>query len=78
MKHREAPACPRCNRNDEVRKFADEPEDNETCVTSPRGGYKLGDTVIRPDNPDWYCGACATTFGGEREHWGKSLTDRLQ
>ena len=78
MKHREAPACPRCNRNDEVRQYADDLEDHEDSVTGPRSGYKLAGTVIRPENPDWYCGACAATFGAEREYWGKSLTDRLQ
>lgn len=77
MKHREAPACPRCNRNDEVRKVANELAHLPTGFPV-RDGYVLAGTVIRPDNYEWYCEGCAESFAVPSEHWGKPLTESLQ
>jgi hypothetical protein len=76
MKHIEAPACPRCNRNNEVRKIAEFANLKETQPA--RDGYILEGTVIRPDSSDWYCNSCSETFGGARVYWGKFLTERTQ
>lgn len=78
MKHSEAPTCPRCNRNDEVRKVPCEPADLNRSEAPTREGYVLAGTVIRPESSDWYCGACAESFAVEREHWGRFLTDAVQ
>lgn len=78
MKQREAPACPRCNRNTEVRKIPYELADPETAGEPVRDGYVLAGTVIRPDSSDWYCRACAETFGSQREYWGRFLSDSVQ
>jgi ribosomal protein L37AE/L43A len=78
VKHREAPACPRCNRNDDVRKVPYELSELDDCNAPVRDGYVLAGTVIRPDSSDWYCVACAETFGAEREYWGRFLTDAVQ
>jgi len=78
MKHTEAPICPRCNRNNEVRKIAMELADMKDPHRPVRDGYILEGTVIRPDSSDWYCGSCSQTFGTARVHWGKFLSDRPQ
>jgi ribosomal protein L37AE/L43A len=78
MKHTEAPICPRCNRNNEVRKIALELADMNGPHRAVRDGYILEGTVIRPDSSDWYCNSCSETFGAARVHWGKFLTDRPQ
>ncbi len=77
MKHSEAPICPRCNRNDEVRKIVDEFAAYPSHA-AVRDGYMLEGIVIRPDSPDWYCGSCSESFGSARLYWGKFLTDRSQ
>jgi len=77
MKHREAPICPRCNRNSEVRKIA-ESTDLNGVHPAVRDGYILEGIVIRPDSADWYCGSCSETFGTPRVYWGKFLSERTQ
>lgn len=78
MKHSEAPSCPRCNSSGDVKKLAygliAMPNPNPPV----RDGYTLGSCCIRPDSPEWYCGACAESFGTKREYWGKPLTNRIQ
>lgn len=76
MKHIEAPTCPRCNRNSEVRKIAEFANLKE--VHPVRDGYILEGIVIRPDSSDWYCCSCSETFGTPRVYWGKFLSDRMQ
>jgi hypothetical protein len=76
MKHTETPICPRCNRNDEVRKIAECADLND--VHPVRDGYILEGVVIRPDSSDWYCRSCSETFGTPRVYWGKFLSDRPQ
>ena len=76
MKHIEAPICPRCNRNSEVRKIAEFANLNETHPV--RDGYILEGVVIRPDSSDWYCCSCSETFGTPRVYWGKFLSERAQ
>ncbi len=78
MKHAEAPTCPRCNRNSEVRKVALEFANMKGPHPAVRDGYILEGTVIRPDSADWYCGSCLETFGTPRVYWGKFLSDRTQ
>lgn len=77
MKQSNAPFCPRCNRNDDVRKIMDDPAAHG-ALTPARDGYMLEGIVIRPDSADWYCGTCSETFGAARLHWGKFLTERTQ
>lgn len=78
MKPRRAPVCPRCDRNDDVKKIAygrlpcDEP------LELAQEGYVLGGCCIRPDSPEWYCDACEETFGARRESWGEPLSDSIQ
>jgi len=76
MKPSETPVCPRCNRNDDVRKIMDEPA--ASPVVAARDGYLLEGIVIRPDSANWYCGSCSEKFGSPRLHWGKFLTERKQ
>jgi transposase-like protein len=76
MKQTETPTCPRCNRNNEVRKIAEFASQKETQPV--RDGYILEGIVIRPDSSDWYCSSCSETFGAARVHWGKFLSDRPQ
>ena len=78
MKQSAAPACPRCNRNDEVRKVAYEIARMDSSDHAVRDGYMLDGTVVRPDSSDWYCGAYAESFGTRRVYWGRPLTDRTQ
>jgi ribosomal protein L37AE/L43A len=77
MKHQEAPACPRCNRNSEVRKISYELV-HLAARPPARERYVLAGTLIRPDNFDWYCDACAERFGAPSENWGRLLTELLQ
>jgi len=74
MKPNDAPVCPRCNRNDEVRKILGDPG----AVSPVRDGYMLEGIVIRADSSDWYCSSCSETFGTARLNWGKFLTERTQ
>ena len=76
MKHIEAPTCPRCNRNSEVRRRAQLAD--LKGAHRPRDGYTLEGVVIRPDSSDWYCSSCSETFGTPRVYWGKFLTERTQ
>ena len=77
MKHSDAPVCPRCNRNDEVRKILD--YRTAAGAFSPvRDGYMLEGLVIRPDSSDWYCAFCSEIFGAARLHWGRFLSERTQ
>lgn len=78
MKHTEAPTCPRCNRNSEVRKIAAELASPKGPHPKVRDGYILEGTVIRPDSSDWYCNSCSETFGAARVYWGKFLSERTQ
>ena len=78
MKQSEAPVCPRCNRNSEVRKITAELTDLKDPRRPVRDGYILEGTVIRPDSSDWYCSSCLESFGVPRLHWGKFLSERPQ
>ena len=78
MKASETPLCPRCNRNDDVRKIMDDPSAAHDDLTPVRDGYLLEGIVIRPDSADWYCSSCSETFGSARVYWGKFLSERTQ
>ena len=78
MNHRSAPACPRCNSNEDVKKIAYGVLPSEKASELTRDGYVLGGCCIRPDSPEWYCDACEETFGTWRESWGDMLTDMIQ
>lgn len=78
MKHTDAPVCPRCNRNDEVRKIMDDRTAAARALSPVRDGYMLEGIVIRPDSSDWYCALCSQTFGTARLYWGKFLSERMQ
>jgi len=78
MKPNETPVCPRCNRNNEVRKVADDVTGALGPHAPAREGYVLDGIVIRPGSFDWYCEFCSESFGGARINWGRFLTNRTQ
>jgi len=78
MRHRDAPNCPRCDSNEDVKKIAYGQLPTNTTFGLNQEGYVLGGRCIRPDSPEWYCDACEETFGAWRESWGDLLTDRIQ
>jgi len=77
MKQSDAPICPRCNRNDDVRKILDDPAAAGEHVPV-RDGYILEGIVIRADSSDWYCASCSESFAAARLNWGRFLSERMQ
>lgn len=78
MKRLSPPVCPRCNTNEDVKKIAYGCLPCETPEEADSEGYVLGGCCIRPDSPEWYCGACEESFGTERDSWGELLTQTIQ
>ncbi len=78
MKHRSAPTCPRCNSSEDVKKITYGVLPSEKATEMAHDGFVLGGCCIRPDSPEWYCDACAETFGAWRESWGDMLTEKIQ
>jgi len=78
MKQTEPPICPRCNRNSDVHKLADEVAGLHGPQPLVQEGYVLDGIVIRPGSFDWYCESCSQSFAGARIYWGKFLTNRAQ